>query len=80
MPNHTFVYLDHNDIIEFMQALGYESCDDGVCYGFAVTGLASVLRKDWERFNSRLRWMTIILDEIHARSLPRNAPPNDIRR
>ena len=56
----TFDYLDHDDIIQFMQALGYKSCEDGVCYGFAMTGLADILRKDWQRFNRRLQWMTLI--------------------
>lgn len=64
MPANEFDYLDHDDIITFMQELGYRSCVDGVCYGFASTGIQTILLKEWDRFNARLKWMTIILDKV----------------
>jgi ankyrin repeat protein len=64
MPANEFDYLDHDDIIMFMQDLGYKSCDGGVCYGFASTGIQTILLKEWDRFNARLKWMTMILDKV----------------
>lgn len=58
-------YIGHSELIYFMQALGYKSCDAGICYGFACTALQALLLHERSKFNSRLKWMNYIYNAAY---------------
>jgi len=47
----------HFRLIDYMQAFGYQSNEDGVCFGLAHMGVQAILSKDLPTFDARLKML-----------------------
>ena len=56
----------HFTLVEHMQALGYLSDPEGVCFGYAHMAIQAVLSGEMDKFNARMNYLNEHIEEISA--------------
>jgi hypothetical protein len=56
-------YPSHEDLIKILWQLNYRG-DGYMCYGYAGAAIPALLLNEWGRFNTRLKYIKMILDRV----------------